>query len=101
VAMAKATPTMFPVPMVADNAVQSDAELDMSPLVSVNASFSSFRSRYLIACFKRKTCKNFNLKEKYTLTNTRIEISGIPQITRLMAVNKSFSTTKISSYFGG
>jgi hypothetical protein len=84
---ARATPTMFPVPTVADKAVQRDAKFDISPIDLLDASLF-FSRRYFIACFKRKNCKKFNLKEKYMLTNARIEINGIPQIVRLIIVIK-------------
>ena len=42
---AVATPTIFPVPMVADNAVQSAAKLDTSP----DSPLFSFSNKYFTA----------------------------------------------------
>ena len=73
--IAVATPTILPVPMVAESAVQSAAKLDTSPLPS----FSSDENIYLIARGNLFICNPLSLIDKNNPVAKIKIISGKPQ----------------------
>ena len=54
--IARATPAIFPVPTVPDNAVESAWKCDVSPL---SVSLSYLPETILTACLKYRICGNF------------------------------------------
>ena len=96
--IAVATPTIFPVPIVAESAVQSAAKLDTSPFPSS----SSDENIYLIARGNLIICNPLSLTVKNTPVAKIKMISGNPQ-TKLSTFPKKsvivFNIYYLSFYF--
>jgi hypothetical protein len=67
-------------------AVHKDAKFDMLP--TDLSELLSLAIKYFSASFNLEICKNFNLKEKYTLMANNAVIRGGPQINSLTVTNK-------------
>ena len=92
---AVATPTIFPVPIVADKAVHSAAKLDISP--SPLTWSSSLENKYLKASGSLVICKKPNFTVKYIPVPTKRINSGGPH-TKLFIKFKIFYHIIFSKY---
>ena len=90
---AVATPTMFPVPMVAESAVQRAPKLDTSPC----SPLFSFAIMCLIAIGSLVICSPFKRTVRNMPTARIRTISGIPQTKSSIAVNKLLIVSNICS----